>query len=1287
METGIPKLSYDEQQTRFDGKNVWLRASKVPLCNDAGQTIGILGIYDDISERKATELALVESEEHLRNIMEHSPVGMATLSMNGHFLFANQAFCNLLGYSSQELIRMTYLDITHPDDKSNNVKERQQLIDGDIEVFRNEKRYLRKDGQVVWATLTQSIERNHSSAESFFISQVEDVTERKKVLDALSAQVHMSDEIINSMPGIFYLINREGRFFRVNPYFLEVTGYTEQEIKSVLVLNLFEGEDKTVIAKRMQEVFDKGDSSAEVNLVTKAGRAIPYHFSGHRARFGQEDLIVGLGTEITRRKQMEAAIQQQLLFANALNRISKTLVEQDSQQSIFENVVQVIGESLGADRVIIYEISFEREQVLGLNEWLNPDFSDIPSSIGNYPLKVFAAGIAHLLQTKTYFTSHSNNIHPALTTDGSGELLHHAKMIKSLLWFPFTYLKSGFYALVLNQTHDHKVWTSEEIAFLGSVSQLTSVALEKIWNVEQRKSTANEISIAATVFQAQEGMMVTDAKTEILRVNRAFTQITGYSAEEVIGKTPRILRSGRHDAGFYAEMWRQINEHESWEGEIWNRRKNGEIFPERITISAVRNQSGVLTNYVATITDITEAKKSEDQIRNLAFYDPLTQLPNRRLLRDRLTQSLLSNERSGLTGSMLFIDLDNFKLINDSHGHSVGDLILQETARRLKACVREGDTVSRFGGDEFVILLKDLSQNPLDAAAQSEAIGEKILAALNQLYQIDQKEFHNTTSIGITLYKGNLQQADDLLRQADIAMYQAKSAGRNTLRFFDPHMQEAINARSVLEIELRKALELQQFELYYQVQMDYLHYPIGAEALIRWIHPQRGIVPPVQFIPIAEETGLILPMGQWVLETACRQLKLWESDSQTSELVLSINVSAQQFCRDDFVDLVLGAIERFAINPNLLKLELTESLLLDNMEEIIQKMQALSECGIRFSLDDFGTGYSSLQYLKRLPLHQLKIDQSFVRDLAIDASDKAIVDTIISMAHSLRLNVIAEGVETEEQRLYLENAGCTSYQGYLFGKPVPIRDFEALIEKISDENLMNSDTSQHLVAAPAPIQFAGPDAGDSAERFEIFTWNDTFLTGIPEIDVQHRQLVNLINLLADSLIIKLAAPELDKIFNELTDYAAYHFQTEERIWHKYLGGDALEEAHNRIHNSFIHEVQRLKNSEDVRGNEVAVENVLVFLTNWLAFHILDSDKRMAMVVLAMQSGMTLEKAKQHVTRESSGSMKALIAASMSMYRQLSRQTLQLMKEVKERKHLEQRLRELQSRDFDDGSGS
>jgi diguanylate cyclase (GGDEF)-like protein len=490
-----------------------------------------------------------------------------------------------------------------------------------------------------------------------------------------------------------------------------------------------------------------------------------------------------------------------------------------------------------------------------------------------------------------------------------------------------------------------------------------------------------------------------------------------------------------------------------WAGEIWSRRKNGEVFPGWMNITAVMDGRKKVSHYVATLTDITQRKLAEDQIRQLAFFDPLTNLPNRRLLMDRLQRALAVSERNKRSGAVLFIDLDHFKTLNDTLGHEKGDLLLQQVAKRLAGCVREGDTVARLGGDEFVVMLEELDEARETAADEAKTVGEKILALLNQTYHLVDLDFHSTPSIGVALYSGQAVSMEDLLKQADLAMYQAKSAGRNSMRFFDPAMQAVVNARAALESDLREGILRGQFVLYYQAQVDGLGCVTGAEALLRWPHPERGLVSPVEFIPLAEETGQILPLGNWVLETACAQLRIWAQQPERAHLTLAVNVSSRQFREPDFADYLRDLLDYTVANPKRLKLELTESMLADNLEDIATKMTTLRECGIRFSLDDFGTGYSSLSYLKRLPLDQLKIDQSFVRDILIDPNDAAIAKTVVALAQSLGLAVIAEGVETEAQKDFLARHGCHAYQGYLFSRPLPIEEFERFLSAGTDRIL------------------------------------------------------------------------------------------------------------------------------------------------------------------------------------------------------------------------------------------
>lgn len=572
-----------------------------------------------------------------------------------------------------------------------------------------------------------------------------------------------------------------------------------------------------------------------------------------------------------------------------------------------------------------------------------------------------------------------------------------------------------------------------------------------IWSIIEditaRKRIETDLRVAATVFDSREAMIITDAQETILRVNQAFTEITGYTAEEVVGRTPRMFKSGRHNQDFYKAMWEAIGQTGGWQGEVWDRRKNGEEYPKWLTISAVAGEDGAVTHYIGTHFDITAQKKTEEKIQALAFFDQLTGLPNRTLLMDRLKQTMTATARNEGHGALLFIDLDHFKTLNDTLGHDQGDLLLKQVAQRLTACIREGDTVARIGGDEFVVVLPGLSPVAEDAARSTELVGEKIIQALNADYQLGGHPYTSTASVGATLFMGKDTTLDDLMKQADLAMYRAKESGRNTLRFFDPDMESAVISRVALERSLREAIEQQQFCIHYQAQVLEDGTLTGAEALVRWQHPERGTVFPAEFIHLAEETGLILPLGLWVLRAACLQLAAWSQDPGMAHVTIALNVSPRQFRQAGFVDQLIEVIGSTGVNPERLKLELTEGLLVENPEEVAGKMTLLRARGVGFALDDFGTGYSSLSYLKRMPFDQLKIDQSFVRDVLSDPNDAAIAGTIVALAESLGLGVIAEGVETVAQRDFLASLGCHAFQGYLFSRPLPVDEFEALVKR------------------------------------------------------------------------------------------------------------------------------------------------------------------------------------------------------------------------------------------------
>lgn len=566
---------------------------------------------------------------------------------------------------------------------------------------------------------------------------------------------------------------------------------------------------------------------------------------------------------------------------------------------------------------------------------------------------------------------------------------------------------------------------------------------------ESLAESENQLRLAATTFETHEGIIIADNHGKILRVNKAFSEITGYLSSEVMGRNPRFMKSGHHNHYFYRELWRQIKTSGKFEGEIWNRRKDGVVFPVWQTITAVKDQHEAVSHFVAIFSDITEKKKAENEIHDLAFYDPLTGLANRRLILTQLSNELAIARRQNSYGSVIFLDLDRFKILNDSLGHHIGDELLIQVANRLKNILREEDIPARIGGDEFVILLHANNKTEQWATDQALFVAQKIQNALTLPYLISGFEHHSSPSIGISTFPDTQvdgSSAGDILQQADKAMYQSKERGRNTISFFHPSMQDAADARLFLEKELRRALNRRDFVLFYQPQTHQSGKIVGVEALIRWDHPEKGLISPAHFIPVAEETGLILKLGAWVLHEACSQIKKW-IDIGLDSTQLSINVSSRQFRQHDFVEQVEKAIKEQDIPAGKLIIELTEGVVIDNIVDTVEKMKALKQLGVKISIDDFGTGYSSLTYLKKLPLDELKIDQSFVKDIASDSHNEVIIETIINMAHNLGLSVIAEGVETGLQRDFLFDKGCSVFQGYYFAKPMPADAFQEWMKK------------------------------------------------------------------------------------------------------------------------------------------------------------------------------------------------------------------------------------------------
>jgi diguanylate cyclase (GGDEF)-like protein/PAS domain S-box-containing protein len=883
----------------------------------------------------------------------------------------------------------TWRGIVHPDDRQV-AEERIKAALDTASPLHNEYRIVLPGGEIKWIVSVGGVNCDENANPQRMTGLCIDFTEKKEAeRKAHHREARYKVLIQNAADGVF-VFDFNARFIEVNQRACDNLGYTQDELLQMGIGDVTPGFD----LEQRRPVWEKLEPGRPYGMISthrrKDGSTFPVELRIVLIEVDGEKVMMTLAQDITERAKAEERLR-------------------DSEESLRESqIIAGLGSYALDIRNGMWTSSDVLDQIFGIDKsyvrsvegWVGLIHPDDQQMMAEY----FQTEVVG--QRKTFDKEYRCVRH----NDGAVRWLHGLGKLES----------------------DAQ---GELVKMHGTIQDITA-----------RKEVEDELRIAAVAFSSQSGMVITDATGRILRVNPAFTRLTGYSAEEAIGKTPSLLNSGRHDELFYQRMWGALKEKGYWQGEVWNKRKNGQIYAEMLTITAIVSSDGHTSHYVGSFTDITESKQAEAEIHRLAYYDALTTLPNRRLLQDRLSQALASTARSGLYGAIFFIDLDNFKGLNDTRGHDIGDLLLLEVAQRLRAVVREGDTVARLGGDEFVVLVESMSEDATEAAAVAKQVGDKLREAIDRPFLLNDYEYICKLSIGVSLFHAQ-DTVEELLKHADLALYQAKNAGRNTLRFFDPAMQAALERRNEMEDELRQALKLHQLVLYYQPQVDALGKVVSVEALLRWRHPTRGLVPPDEFIGVAEDTGLILPIGLWVLETACTQLQKWESDPRLRSLHIAVNVSSRQFRQVDFVEQVDTVLRRCGVDPACLKLELTESLVLEDVEDAIAKMNAIKKLGVSFSMDDFGTGYSSLSYLAELPLSQLKIDRSFVCNLPGKNNDELIARTIISMGKGLSMHVIAEGVETEAQWQFLESHGCNAYQGYLFSKPVPVEELESILSR------------------------------------------------------------------------------------------------------------------------------------------------------------------------------------------------------------------------------------------------
>ncbi|HXR40460.1 MAG TPA: PAS domain S-box protein [Terracidiphilus sp.] len=972
------------------------------------EPVKMRGLIRDITERKRAEMQIRESEQRYRATFEQAAVGIVHTSLDGHILRCNERFAEITGYPLDELRGLTFQQLTQPQDMDESVGVVKQMLEGALGTASLEKRYLRKDGSLTWVRLTVSIQHDGGGRAQHFITVVEDINARKAAEESLArvqealrtSEAHYRTVFQTSLDGICISRLTDGRFLDANKAFLDLMGIEREEVVGYTSLQLNFWADPGVRGEMFEVLLrDSSFRDWETQFIRKDGKLIWIQLSASLIEIDGVPCILSLVRDTSDAK----AGEERLAAAQEALRLSEKRYRTAFQTSLDAININRLsdGQFIECNKAFLDIIGFARNEVIGrtaleLGIWVDP------ADRKRMADQVSRKSIFRDLEAR--FRKKNGDIFWGLMSASRIEI-------------------EGV-ACVLSITRD--------ISEAKAAEQRLAEAAEALRVSEERYRKVFQTSLDPITINRIDNKQYLD-------VNQAFLHVMGFERDEVIGKVPLDLNiwTDPRDLVNLADTLHETGECRN--REIQFTRKDGSTVWGLMSASII--EIGGIPCALTITRDISSAKAAEDEIRSLAFYDTLTGLPNRRLLLERLHQAMAASSRTGRMRALLFVDLDNFKTLNDTLGHQTGDLLLHAAAHRLAVCVSDADTVGRLGGDEFVLMLEDLSEIPEEAAAQAKTVGEKVLTTIAQPYLLDGRECRSSASIGISVFGDRRESAKEILQQADIAMYQAKAAGRNTMRFFAPALQAAVNARAAMEDDLRVALQTSQFVLYFQPQID-RNRLAGAEALIRWKHPWRNILPPGEFIPLAEETDLILPLGKWVLEAACAQIAAWAGHKPAARLSLAINISARQFRQPDFVEQVLSALERTGANPRNLRLELTESMLVESVEEVIGKMTELKAHGLRFSLDDFGTGYSSLAYLKRLPLDQLKIDRSFIRDILREESSAAIAQTIISLSRAMGLPVIAEGVETEEQRDFLARLGCHAFQGYLFSRPLPLDEFQ-----------------------------------------------------------------------------------------------------------------------------------------------------------------------------------------------------------------------------------------------------
>lgn len=949
------------------------------------QAVFVENVRDPYQRLLESERKLKRSEEWLFTTLTSIGDAVIATDSRGRIDFMNPVAEKITGWSLEEAVGKDLKEIFHIVNEATGEEVEspvtQVLQKGTLFELASHTLLIAKDGAEIPIEDSAAPIRNENGMMQGVVLVFRDVTARKQAENRLKETKEQLESFIKHAADAIAMFDLEGHVLQINEAFEKIFGWTEKEVIGHKLPSIPQNR-----LQEMEEIYEEVKCGRQIiGLETvrqhKDGRRIDVSvtYSPVRDAKGNVVAVSGIARDISERKRREK--------------------EEKRLLAILEKTTDFVSIADSHGRVVYYNRA--ARNILGIGEEEDLSRITIPDTHPKWANRLIR-----------------NEGLPTAAREGvwSGETAFLSRDGREI---PVHQI------ILAHQSED------------GHVEYYSTVARDL---TEMKRSQEKE-RLAAKVFESvTEGILVTDANGTIVSVNPAFTEITGYSEEEAVGQKPSLLRSGWHNADFYKEMWTSILEKGQWKGEIWDRRKNDEIYLEEITIRAVKDEQGMTTHYVGVFKDITLRKQMEKHIEYQAYHDALTGLPNRTFFFDRLAERIAHAQQHQQMLAVLFLDLDRFKFINDTLGHSMGDFLLQKVAERLRRCVRETDMISRFGGDEFVLLLSDLSSR--EDAVQ---VAETIFEALTQPFVLNGQEYSISTSMGISLYPADGKDGETLIRNADTAMYRAKEQ-RNHYQFFMPSLSLLSSERLKLGNDLRKALKREELLLQYQPKVDLTTGElIGVEALVRWRHPELGIISPLKFIPIAEETGLILPLGEWVLNTACRQIKTWQEEGLPPVRV-AVNLSMAQFQQKDLAERIAGILKESGLPPHLLELELTESMVMQNPETTSQLLQELKEIGIQISLDDFGTGYSSLSYLKRLPIDAIKMDRSFVQNLP-NEEDTSLVRAIINLAHSLNMKVTAEGVETEEQIRILSSCQCDEIQGYYFSPPVSAEEIKELLLK------------------------------------------------------------------------------------------------------------------------------------------------------------------------------------------------------------------------------------------------